>query len=218
MDESVQREILKRLKELDDNFSLYLSLFKLINEDKIEEMKQELFKNKTRKKIYELCDEKKTPQDIAPEVGIHVKNVRNHLNKLTSAGLLSYEKDGRKRYYFKTLEWVFFMVDGDIEVLKEISHKLDQLIALWKLDNWESLKKFEKEIKKDKIYSKILKYADGSLSYSDLSKRVANETGAAEITVNKKISILKERKILITRRKGRYVYYDNSGLLDWGSI
>lgn len=106
------------------------------------------------------------------------------------------------------------MADEDLEVLKEISHKLDQLIALWKLDNWESLKKFEKEIKKDKVYSKVLKYADGSLSYSDLSKKVANETGAAEITVKQKISILKERKILITKRKGRFVHYENSGLLD----
>lgn len=104
MDENIQKEVLNRLTNLDNNFNLYLSLFKLVNEDKIEEMKQKLFKNKKTKEIYELCDEKNTAKEIAIEVNITPRNVRNHLNKLTSAGLLSYETDGKTRCYFKTLE------------------------------------------------------------------------------------------------------------------
>lgn len=106
------------------------------------------------------------------------------------------------------------MVDENTEILKELSHKLDLLIALWKLNNREALEKFEREIKKDKVYSKILDYADGSLTYSDLSKKVADEVGVAEITVKQKLSTLKDKKILITKRTGREVYYENSGLFD----
>lgn len=106
------------------------------------------------------------------------------------------------------------MNEENTEILKEIAHKLDQLIALLKLNNREALEKFEKEIKKDKVYSKILEYADGSLTYSDLSKKVANEVGVAEITVKQKLSTLKDKKILITKRTGREVYYENSGLVD----
>lgn len=106
------------------------------------------------------------------------------------------------------------MTKDDVEILKEISNKLDQLIALWKLDNWESLKKFEKEIKRDKVYARILKYADGSLSYSELVKKVSKDAEVAEITVKQKLSVLKDRKILITKRSGRTVFYENSGLLE----
>lgn len=106
------------------------------------------------------------------------------------------------------------MSDENTEILKELSHKLDQLIALWKLNNREALEKFEKEMKKDKVYSKILDYADGSLSYSQLTKKVVEEVGGAEITVMKKLSTLKDKKVLTTKRKGREVYYENSGLFD----
>lgn len=106
------------------------------------------------------------------------------------------------------------MKEENTEILKEIAHKLDQLIALWKLNNREVLEKFEREIKKDKVFSKILEYADGSLSYSELSKKVADETKFAEITVKQKLSALKDKRVLITKRKGREVYYENSGLLD----
>jgi len=104
MPDEVQKEILEKLDNLDATFKLFLNLFKLVNEDEIEEKKNKLFKNEKTKKIYDLCDGEKTAKDIAPEVGIDPRNVRNHLNKLTSVGLLSYNVNGKKRYYFKTLE------------------------------------------------------------------------------------------------------------------
>ena len=39
------------------------------------------------------------------------------------------------------------------------------------------------------------------------------ETGAAEITVKRKIARLKEMGFLMSRRKGREVYYENTGLM-----
>lgn len=100
------------------------------------------------------------------------------------------------------------------KVLKEISHKLDQLIILWKLGNRDTIESFKREIKRDKVSSKILDYANGTLTYSGLTKKVANEMKVAEITVMKKISKLREMGFLIGRKEGREVYYENSGLFE----
>jgi DNA-binding transcriptional regulator PaaX len=98
--------------------------------------------------------------------------------------------------------------------LKEISHKLDQLIILTKLNSIEIIKQYKAKIRRDKIAAKILDYCDGSLSYSKLVENVAKELGVAEITVRKKISELKDMGFLVTERKGREVYYDKSGLFE----
>jgi acyl CoA:acetate/3-ketoacid CoA transferase beta subunit len=99
-------------------------------------------------------------------------------------------------------------------VLKEIAKKLDRLIVLMKLSNRVALEDFKKKIQRDKVSAKILENADGSFTYSDLSKKVATDLGVAEITVKKKISDMKELGILSISRKGKEAYYENSGLLD----
>ena len=77
-------------------------------------------------------------------------------------------------------------MSGETEkLLKEISDKLDQLVILGKLTNKNVLDSYQKEIKGDTIYSKLVEYADGTVSSSDLVKKVAVETGSAEITVKK---------------------------------
>ena len=101
----------------------------------------------------------------------------------------------------------------EIKILKEISRKLDQLISLLKLSNLDTLNKISTDIMKDKISVKILELADGTLSYSDLTKMVSKELGVAEITVKKKIARLRKMGLLISKRKGKEVYYENSGLL-----
>ena len=106
------------------------------------------------------------------------------------------------------------MSEEQLEVLREISQKLDQLIILTKLTSEKLIKEHKRKVQKDKIASKILEYSDGSLSYSDLAKRVAEELGVAEITVKRKIPDLKEMGFLIGRRRGRTVYYENSGLFE----
>jgi DNA-binding transcriptional ArsR family regulator len=100
------------------------------------------------------------------------------------------------------------------EILKEISHKLDQLIILSKLNSLEIIEKYKTKIHGDKIFVKILDYSDGSLSYSKICEKVSRELGIAEITVMKKVSELKEMGFLITERKGKKVYYAKSGLFE----
>mgnify|MGYP005648026253 CR=1 FL=1 len=106
------------------------------------------------------------------------------------------------------------MVEEEIRLLREISCKLDQLILLLKLSNKEKLEAFRIEIEKDAIFRRILEVADGTLSYSNLVRKVSEDTGTSEITVKRKISSLKDWGLLKARREGKEVYYENSGLLD----
>jgi DNA-binding transcriptional ArsR family regulator len=101
-----------------------------------------------------------------------------------------------------------------LETLKEISRKLDQLIILTKLSNLDIIAEYRKRIRGDKVAAKVLDYSDGSLSYSDICDKVSNELGVAEVTVRKKITNLKEMGFLVTERRGRQVYYDTSGLFE----
>ncbi len=98
--------------------------------------------------------------------------------------------------------------------LSEITRKLDQLILLLKLSNRPLLDNFKKQIERDKVYTRILEISDASLSYSDICSKLHDELGVAEITVKKKIAELRTMGLLITTRKGREVFYEDSGLLD----
>ena len=102
----------------------------------------------------------------------------------------------------------------ELETLKEISRKLDQLIILTKLGNLDIIEEHRKRIRGGKVAARILDYSDGSMSYSEISEKVSTELGVAEITVKKKITDLKETGFLITERRGRKVYYDTSGLFE----
>lgn len=106
------------------------------------------------------------------------------------------------------------MSDKTTELLKEISNKLDQLIILGKLTNKNVLDSYQKEIKDDPIYSKLVEFADGTLSSTDLSTKVAEETSSAEITVKVRLAKLREMGFLVARREGRVVFYEKSGLFE----
>lgn len=101
-----------------------------------------------------------------------------------------------------------------VKILKDISRKLDQLIVLTKLGNLDIIAEYRKKIRGDKVASKILDYSDGSMNYSEISEKVSGELGVAEITVRKKITDLRAMGFLVTERRGRQVYYDNSGLFE----
>jgi DNA-binding transcriptional ArsR family regulator len=101
-----------------------------------------------------------------------------------------------------------------LDTLKEISRKMDQLIILTKLSNLNILAEYKAKIRGDKVSAKILDYSDGSLGYSELCEKISKELGVAEITVMKKVSELKEMGFLVTERRGRKVYYDTSGLFE----
>lgn len=100
------------------------------------------------------------------------------------------------------------------ELLAEILEKLQNIELLLKIGNREVIDKFQNEIKKDRVSKRILDFADGTLSYSDLVKKVAQNEDVAEITVKKKISNLKNNGFLLTKREGNTVYYEKSVLFD----
>jgi len=98
--------------------------------------------------------------------------------------------------------------------VQELSKKMNLLIAIYKICNRSALNEFKKELRRDKVFTKIIEFADGDITYSILVKRVSDDTGVAEITVKKKISELKEMGVLTTRRDGKETYYDKSGVVE----
>ncbi len=103
----------------------------------------------------------------------------------------------------------------ELAVLKEISQKLDKLIALWKVSNREIIRKVSEDISRDKIAAKILEITrEEPQTYSNITRKVSDELGVAEITVKLKISKLKGLGLLVARREGRVVYYENPGFLE----
>lgn len=91
----------------------------------------------------------------------------------------------------------------ELDVLKEISKKLDQMIILSKLSNRDTLEEFKKKIRGDKVSKKLLDYSDGSLTTSQLIQKVVKKLGASTRTVEGKISDLKKNAFLIARKEGR---------------
>ena len=106
------------------------------------------------------------------------------------------------------------METDELKILEEISHKIDQLIILLKLSIRDTLEKYREEVRGDEVALKILEYADGTLSYSDIVKRVSEEIGISEVTVKRKISRLKEMGFLLAKRKGKQVFCHNSDLFE----
>lgn len=102
----------------------------------------------------------------------------------------------------------------EIDLLKEISRKLSQLLVLVKLSNSKAIAETKEEIKKDPVYLALLNLADGSLSYSQITEKVVEQTKASERTVQGRIADLLEKGGLNATRKGKEVYYENSGLYD----
>lgn len=105
-------------------------------------------------------------------------------------------------------------MSDDLEVLKEISKKLDQLIILSKLNNRDLIKDYKEKIRSDKVSNLILDYADDSLAYSELVEKVMKKQKVGERTVKGRIAKLKEMGFLVSRRQGREVYYEKSDLFE----
>jgi DNA-binding transcriptional ArsR family regulator len=81
-----------------------LCVLKISNNVTIQEEKEKILGNETKKKIYELCDGKHTVSDIAKKLRTTQPNVSYHLASLLESGLVLYDELGGKRYYFKSLE------------------------------------------------------------------------------------------------------------------
>lgn len=83
-----------------------LSVLKLANSEAIHKEKEAILKGaeSTKRKVYELCDGKRTVNDIASELALSQPNVSQHLSSLLESGLVLYTELGGKKYYFKSLE------------------------------------------------------------------------------------------------------------------
>jgi Fic family protein len=105
-------------------------------------------------------------------------------------------------------------MSDEIELLKEISHKLSYLLVLTKLSNSKAIAETKEEIRKDPVSLALLSLADGSLSSTHMTSKVIEQAKASERTVRGRISELVEKGALIPLRKGKEIYYENSGLYD----
>ena len=105
-------------------------------------------------------------------------------------------------------------MSDEIELLKEISYKLSQLLVLTKLSNSKVFAETKEEIKKDPVAQMILALADGLLSSSQLKEKVAEQTRVSEKTVQRRILDLVEKGAIMPIRKGVELYYENSELYD----
>ena len=102
--------------------------------------------------------------------------------------------------------------EDEILLLRDICQKLDSLIILSKIANRKQLDEYSRQIRRDKVSQKILQLADGTLPSSELVKAAATQLSMAEITIKKRISELAEKGILVKKKEGRIVYYEDSSL------
>lgn len=105
-------------------------------------------------------------------------------------------------------------MSSEVELLKEISRKLSQLIVLTRLSNSKIIAETKEELKKDPVSQALFSSVDGALSSSQLTEKVAKQTNKSERTVQRRIAELIERGALTPVRKGNEIYYENSGLYD----
>jgi len=81
-----------------------LSVLKLAHSRTILAEKRQILKNETKRRIYELCDGKRTVSELASELNTTQPNVSYHLASLLESGLVLFDEIGGKRYYYKSLE------------------------------------------------------------------------------------------------------------------
>jgi len=106
-------------------------------------------------------------------------------------------------------------LDNDVSLLlDDISRKLDSIITLLMLSNKTEFQRIKENLSSDKVFQAIISKADGTISYSELTRRVAEELQIAEITVKKKISDLKTLGVITSFRKGRETFYQMSTLFE----
>ena len=105
-------------------------------------------------------------------------------------------------------------MSNEVELLREISRKLSQLIVLTKLSSSKFIEETKNEIRKDKVCRILLDLADGSLGASQLKQKVMAATKVSEDTVERRMSLLIEKGGLTPKKIGREVFYENSGLYD----
>jgi hypothetical protein len=100
----------------------------------------------------------------------------------------------------------------ELELLQDISDKLNQLIVLTRLANSKAIAGFKEEIDKDPVFRAVLDLADETLSSAELKQKVKEQTNVSEGTIKNRIAVLMEKGGLTAVKKGKEIYYGDSGL------
>jgi hypothetical protein len=103
--------------------------------------------------------------------------------------------------------------EDTVMLLKEISRKLDQLIILTKMGRQEEIRKIAANVRGDPILGEIRKLSDGTVLSSQIKSMVSKATSKSESLVEKKIYELVDDGVIVPIRKGREIYYIDSGLI-----
>lgn len=106
--------------------------------------------------------------------------------------------------------------DVEIDLLREISRKLGELILLSRIANREQFEKQKAEWERmsDELDQAIRDAASQGLPSGAIKQKVSKDTGTPERTVGYRLRKMVRFGILVPRREGRNVYYDESGLFD----
>lgn len=97
--------------------------------------------------------------------------------------------------------------------LKRMNSRLDQILSLLKIANKKALDEARSALQSDRTAAKILELCTQPISYMELAKQVATQTGVAEVTVKRRISELRDSGVLSSERQGKEVLYVVSGLI-----
>ena len=108
--EITNRDIYEKLEDIRNLINTQLTLFRLLNSKAIEDARGEILKLAIRKRVFDLCDNKKTVTQIAQEafqgepIEKSLPKVSYHLAILEEYSLVAHRDEKGVRYYFKTRE------------------------------------------------------------------------------------------------------------------
>lgn len=91
------------LSELSAKLDTLIALVRILVQSQIEPIKKSLLSTKKRLRIYELSDGSHEMSEIARMVSVSGEYVRQTVNELEGAGLLSVRQAGNRRYPSRVL-------------------------------------------------------------------------------------------------------------------
>jgi DNA-binding transcriptional ArsR family regulator len=100
-----------------------------------------------------------------------------------------------------------------INGINELSSKLDSIISLLLISNWSVIQDLKIELESDSISSEILKQAKG-ISYGEIVDSVVDKLGVSHMTVKRRLSELRIRGVITSRRVGREVFVSVTPVLE----
>lgn len=106
--EITNEDLYEKLEEIRKLTNTHLTLFKLLNAEAIEKARNRILKVDVRKKVFDLCDDKRGATQIAQEIfptepiTKSQPKISYHLAILEDYGLLAHRDEKGVRYYYKT--------------------------------------------------------------------------------------------------------------------